>query len=81
MPHPLQASGHPYMMVLLFYLLLLVCGYSYTHHQNGHDQIPWSSPILAGLHTFFEAANLPSCNLLVSPCWLTHSKRVNPKKG
>ena len=56
MPHPLQASGHPYMVVHLFYLLLLVCGYSYTHHRNGHDRIPWSSPILLGWHTFFGAA-------------------------
>ena len=32
MPHLLWASGHPYMVVLLFYLLLLVCGCSYPHH-------------------------------------------------
>ena len=68
------------MVVLLFYLLLLVCSYSYIHHRNEHDRIPWSSPTLPGFHTFFGAANLPYCYLLASLCWLTHSKMGQPQK-
>ena len=31
-PQTLLASRCPYMVVLLFYLLLLVCSYSYSHY-------------------------------------------------
>ena len=49
--------------------------------KTGMIGFPGHPITLPGLHTFFGAANLPSCSLLVSLCWLTNSKRVNPKKG
>ena len=68
------------MVVLCFYLLLLVCGYSCSHYRIGHNRILWSSLTLSGLYTFFGAAILLSCDLFELLCWLTRSKGSDPKR-